>query len=583
MPIRALTLPSATSRPSFLQGLSLHDTPQAVVPRSRSSSLSSSGSASTSSLPSSPSRAPQSPNAGPSTTSGVSRKVAESLQLFKETTNTPTEEIPHLSLGRHTTSAITKRKASKISLLGDEEAEADIGEAEPEFEFVKRSQWPDRESAAMRREKSSVAIERVRTRESVSNTAGVRDRDREADQDRVEGAYENAGERRGSTKENGVSMSPMRGRPSKRRSWKDVPSTEEDNEMPMRPVLPDSSGSSSSVRTFQEGRRSGESRSYMQSDRHVHTLSSSPSPPLSPSKRTLAPPISPTSLRTPPASSSNVDNDSPPFRTPPPISIPLGPAEPDSLCSTPIQSAAPRSIPRPRRRSTVPALDAAPPTPAPAPTPFYTDDELFEADDPDFDFDFDSEWDTASVTTSASTRTSPPLASPVYPLSHLPLVNGASHQQPAVASGLDDEYAGFGRTGLRSPERARAFSPGTRTTRSSAPLGVPASDNEDGSGARKRQQHFFQSESDVDAHDAEDLGLNDNLPHIPLRPFRNQVGGHSAIYKFTKRAVCKVSDRSFSRFVAVVISVYFRYLCLRSSCQIRSLVYLIFCNSSLNL
>lgn len=33
----------------------------------------------------------------------------------------------------------------------------------------------------------------------------------------------------------------------------------------------------------------------------------------------------------------------------------------------------------------------------------------------------------------------------------------------------------------------------------------------------------------------------ESLPHIPLRPFRNQVGGHSAIYKFTKRAVCKVS------------------------------------------
>jgi inositol-hexakisphosphate kinase len=31
------------------------------------------------------------------------------------------------------------------------------------------------------------------------------------------------------------------------------------------------------------------------------------------------------------------------------------------------------------------------------------------------------------------------------------------------------------------------------------------------------------------------------LPNVPLRPFRNQVGGHSAIYKFTKRAVCKVS------------------------------------------
>lgn len=32
---------------------------------------------------------------------------------------------------------------------------------------------------------------------------------------------------------------------------------------------------------------------------------------------------------------------------------------------------------------------------------------------------------------------------------------------------------------------------------------------------------------------------DESLPHIPLRPFRNQVGGHSAIYRFTKRAVCK--------------------------------------------
>jgi hypothetical protein len=32
----------------------------------------------------------------------------------------------------------------------------------------------------------------------------------------------------------------------------------------------------------------------------------------------------------------------------------------------------------------------------------------------------------------------------------------------------------------------------------------------------------------------------DALPHIPLRPFRNQVGGHTSIYKFTRRAVCKV-------------------------------------------
>lgn len=54
------------------------------------------------------------------------------------------------------------------------------------------------------------------------------------------------------------------------------------------------------------------------------------------------------------------------------------------------------------------------------------------------------------------------------------------------------------------------------------------------------------NEPDVDAlgdTDDQDLDLDmsqGGLPHIPLRPFRNQVGGHSAIYKFTKRAVCKV-------------------------------------------
>src|ERR1700722_4921812 len=41
----------------------------------------------------------------------------------------------------------------------------------------------------------------------------------------------------------------------------------------------------------------------------------------------------------------------------------------------------------------------------------------------------------------------------------------------------------------------------------------------------------------------------DQLPHVPLRPFRNQVGGHSAIYKFTKRAVCKVRPRYSSMVV----------------------------------
>ncbi|KAI0269197.1 hypothetical protein BC834DRAFT_820493 [Gloeopeniophorella convolvens] len=44
---------------------------------------------------------------------------------------------------------------------------------------------------------------------------------------------------------------------------------------------------------------------------------------------------------------------------------------------------------------------------------------------------------------------------------------------------------------------------------------------------------------DADPYQSEVDLSEDVLPHIPLRPFRNQVGGHSSIYKFTKRAVCK--------------------------------------------
>ncbi|KAF9055054.1 SAICAR synthase-like protein [Hymenopellis radicata] len=53
--------------------------------------------------------------------------------------------------------------------------------------------------------------------------------------------------------------------------------------------------------------------------------------------------------------------------------------------------------------------------------------------------------------------------------------------------------------------------------------------------------HAVLDDSYVDDETANDdeLDLDVSLPHIPLKPFRNQVGGHSAIYKFTKRAVCK--------------------------------------------
>lgn len=54
-----------------------------------------------------------------------------------------------------------------------------------------------------------------------------------------------------------------------------------------------------------------------------------------------------------------------------------------------------------------------------------------------------------------------------------------------------------------------------------------------------RHTHIDQDVGMDEYHDQIDPS-EDALPHIPLRPFRNQVGGHTSIYKFTKRAVCKV-------------------------------------------
>ncbi|KAM6495612.1 hypothetical protein JOM56_008318 [Amanita muscaria] len=100
--------------------------------------------------------------------------------------------------------------------------------------------------------------------------------------------------------------------------------------------------------------------------------------------------------------------------------------------------------------------------------------------------DDDSTWDTASVTTTFS-----------HTSAHVP------HFE------TDDYHSDFNNASLYEqvhPENAQHF----------AMKGLYA-----------KPLHF----------DAE--STQGHLPHIPLRPFRNQVGGHSVIYKFTKQAVCK--------------------------------------------
>ncbi|KAH9938470.1 uncharacterized protein B0H18DRAFT_967300, partial [Fomitopsis serialis] len=107
----------------------------------------------------------------PSTSvSGIGRKVAASLDLFRESTGgpPPNEDMEPFERVRPG-SPVSKRKASSGHLIGDM--------AEAQFEFVKRSDWPDREMSALRREKSvtGLSMERVRTRESVSSTSSARD------------------------------------------------------------------------------------------------------------------------------------------------------------------------------------------------------------------------------------------------------------------------------------------------------------------------------------------------------------------------------------------------------------------------
>ena len=115
-------------------------------------------SSSSSSTPSSPTDIPSHPS-----TSGMGRKVAATLQLFKETASEDT--MPPEPSSRTDLSA--GRRSYSFSRSPDV--------AEAQFEFVKRSEWPDREAAAMRRERSSTTLERKGPQDPNDRTSLVRD------------------------------------------------------------------------------------------------------------------------------------------------------------------------------------------------------------------------------------------------------------------------------------------------------------------------------------------------------------------------------------------------------------------------
>ncbi|KAG6331036.1 hypothetical protein ID866_8057 [Astraeus odoratus] len=138
---RALTLPS-----------SQRDATSCLLSEKRRPStrrLSSSSGSSASSVSDSPTIASQ-----PLSSAGIGRKVAESLQLFKESVPADSWDVPSTDKGNHHRRHSTSQHADNV--------------AEARYEFVKRADWPDPATAAIRRERSSTALERVRTLEPIT-------------------------------------------------------------------------------------------------------------------------------------------------------------------------------------------------------------------------------------------------------------------------------------------------------------------------------------------------------------------------------------------------------------------------------
>ena len=362
---------------------------------------------------------------------GIGRKVADSLQLFKESVSLPaTEVINPLAFSR--ACSPSRRRIGSRSVVDDDDDV--IG---THFEFVKRADWQEREAAALRRERSNLTIDRPRARDSV--VAATR-------------------ERRGSELRKKERADPPKdgGFVDRTQFTKDLPNHYDSRGRPRDRQRLEKSSAVLSLGTP----AGSHTPSY-------HDLCLTP---------VLTSPPYPLSLPRPPSDC---------------VPIPTSQCQPSSEFATP-SIFSPASVAKHTRASeithsrsptpvrTVSQLPSSRPLyrdPATTPSPWTTDDE--------------SAWESASVTSTSSTS-SPP--SPPEPID----------SNPSVTWSMDDEYHGMSR---HTP---------------------------------------IDQDVGVDEFHAQIDPSEDTLPHIPLRPFRNQVGGHTSIYKFTKRAVCKVGTTLIS-------------------------------------
>lgn len=168
------------------------------------------------------------------------------------------------------------------------------------------------------------------------------------------------------------------------------------------------------------------------------------------------------------------------------------------------------------------------------------------------------------------------------------VIDGMSHLRPHLIS-LDREQVhprDFDRAAT-SPwstddESGWESASGTATSTSESPfpispaatLAYPSPFSADASDDEGYYHASGRSSSHVcaDVHADDDLSDSAESLHIPLKPFRNQVGGHSAIYKFTKRAVCKVGKNDkFLPFQYIDPHILYSPLCLAKTCSMSRL------------
>lgn len=423
-----------------------------------------------------------------SNAAGIGRKVAASLQLFKETSSGATDaELASVSIEHHT---VASHRASTIkgkapSIISPPIRSSNGVEEVREAQFVSRADWPDRkpsqrtksfalERANLRELKADIqAKDNAQRRESTTEGPAIsfddlfeddpRGRSRQRSGDNLPSVFESSGSvsrspdaspvRRGPRRE-----SPSRGIPIPSPTAVSAPHDDSGNEASCLSTTPTSRAdqrahAQQTPVTPRPNRRPSMSPVIRRVDinQTPTTTSRSSRPRPSVSRTTSA-------NKVPTTAATSVILDLP---------IPKPSAKAQAAVEHP-QDATPIG---PTQPTSDPVVTSPIPTPSVRPSPYAS-------------FSDSSEWETTSMTSSFSD------------------VSTLSRSHPEGGSNTLADNPEYG----------------------------DVSDDEEKNG-----------NPGVDLHDGFDqMNLDGVLPAVPLRPFRNQVGGHSAIYKFTKRAVCKV-------------------------------------------